>query len=134
MILNAVTPCNSIFFIFWTRNKNCVISFFMHNLKQLSSRNFDGMKKTLADTLILIMILLLPMFLKAQENNDNLVQFSGITITSDSLTAVHYTKIIIRNSNRGTTSDVMGYFSFVAHKHDTILFNALGFKPASFKL
>jgi hypothetical protein len=132
MILNAVTPCNSIFFIFWTRNKNCVISFFMHNLKQLSSRNFDGMKKTLADTLILIMILLLPMFLKAQENNDNLVQFSGITITSDSLTAVPYTKIIIRNSNRGTTSDVMGYFSFVAHKHDTILFNALGFKPASF--
>jgi hypothetical protein len=35
-------------------------------------------------------------------------------------------------TKRGTTSDVMGYFSFVAHKKDTILFNAIGFKPASF--
>jgi len=61
-----------------------------------------------------------------------LVQFTGITITADSLTAVPYTKIIVKTSREGTTSDVMGYFSFVAHVGDTILFNALGFKPASF--
>jgi hypothetical protein len=104
----------------------------MHYLKALSSKNFDRMMKPAAEILIFFFLLLLPDFLNAQEYNTNLVQFSGITITSDSLTAVPYTRILIKNTNRGTTSDVLGYFSFVAHKSDTILFNALGFKPASF--
>ena len=90
------------------------------------------MKKPTPKIFTFILILFLPVLLKSQETNENLVQFSGITITADSLTAVPYTKIQIKNSNRGTTSDVLGYFSFVAHKHDTILFNSLGFKPASF--
>ena len=90
------------------------------------------MKKTITANLILLLFLLAPVLLKAQEENSNLVQFSGVTITSDSLTAVPYTKVTIRNTNRGTTTDVLGYFSFVAHKNDTIQFNALGFKPASF--
>jgi hypothetical protein len=62
----------------------------------------------------------------------DLVQFSGITITADSLNPVPYTKILDVASHRGTTSDVNGYFSFVAHKTDTVVFTALGFKPASF--
>jgi hypothetical protein len=90
------------------------------------------MKKPVAETLTLILLILFPILVNAQENNENLVQFSGITITTDSLNAVPYTKITIKNTKRGTTSDIMGYFSFVAHKKDTILFNALGFKPASF--
>jgi hypothetical protein len=90
------------------------------------------MKKPAAELLTLILLLILSNLLNAQENNENLVQFSGVTITSDSLTAVPYTKITIKNMKRGTTSDILGYFSFVAHKQDTILFNALGFKPASF--
>jgi predicted transposase YbfD/YdcC len=90
------------------------------------------MKKIITTNFILFLLLFTPILLKAQEENTNLVQFSGVTITSDSLTAVPYTKVIIRNTKRGTTSDVLGYFSFVAHKNDTILFNALGFKPASF--
>ena len=65
------------------------------------------------------------------ENRD-LIQFSGITITADSLNPVPYTKIIDIGTHRGTTSDVNGYFSFVARKHDTVNFVALGFKPASF--
>jgi hypothetical protein len=90
------------------------------------------MKKPAIEILTIILFLLLSTIVNAQENNENLVQFSGVTITADSLTAVPYTKIIIRNTNRGTASDALGYFSFVAHKHDTILFNAIGFKPASF--
>lgn len=90
------------------------------------------MKKPTPKILTFILLFLLPGFLIAQEINENLIQFSGITITNDSLTAVPYTKIIIKNTNRGTSSDVMGYFSFVAHKSDTILFIALGFKKSSF--
>lgn len=90
------------------------------------------MKKPAAEILTFILLLVLSNLLNAQVNNENLVQFSGVTITSDSLTGVPYTKITIKNTNRGTTSDILGYFSFVAHKQDTILFNAIGFKPASF--
>ncbi|NQV02936.1 MAG: carboxypeptidase-like regulatory domain-containing protein [Bacteroidia bacterium] len=65
-------------------------------------------------------------------DNRKLVQFTGITITADSLAAVPYAKIYVKTSREGTTTDMMGYFSFVAHIGDTILFNALGYKPASF--
>jgi hypothetical protein len=90
------------------------------------------MKKPVVDILFLLLLLFLPSLLKAQDNDANLVQFSGITITTDSLNAVAMVKITIKNTKRGTTSDMLGYFSFVAHKSDTILFNALGYKPASF--
>ncbi len=66
------------------------------------------------------------------ENDQELVQFTGITITADSLSSVPYAKIAVKTSREGTTTDVMGYFSFVAHIGDTILFNALGYKPTSF--
>ena len=80
------------------------------------------------------LIFLLPFFqpAKAQESADDLIQFSGITVTADSLNPVPFTKIVIKNKKKGTTSDIYGYFSFVAHKNDTILFNALGYKPASY--
>ena len=91
------------------------------------------MKKSLY-SLFTILILLFPeAMLQAQSQDDNnLVQFSGITITADSLNPVPFTKIIDISSHRGTTSDVNGYFSFVAHQKDTVVFTAIGFKPASF--
>jgi hypothetical protein len=86
---------------------------------------------------VLLLILTFPVFAHSQqalETDDNmrLVQFSGMTITADSLNPVPYTKIVDICSHRGTTSDVNGYFSFVAHKKDTVVFTALGYKPASF--
>lgn len=64
--------------------------------------------------------------------NDSLIQFSGIVVERDSLRPISFTKIMITNSNRGTTSDFYGYFSFVAHISDTIEFSAVGFKTAKF--
>ena len=92
------------------------------------------MKKSLFCFMMLLSLLLHSNILQAQnqEDNSSLVQFSGITITADSLNPVPYTKIIDIGSHRGTTSDVNGYFSFVAHRKDTVVFTALGFKPASF--
>jgi len=68
----------------------------------------------------------------AQENKDNLIQFSGIIVTGDSLKPVPYVNIIIENTHRGTTSDFFGYFSFVAKEKDTILFSSVGFKKNRF--
>ncbi|MEI7982458.1 MAG: carboxypeptidase-like regulatory domain-containing protein [Bacteroidota bacterium] len=87
--------------------------------------------------LFLLPLLICPFYTQSQQVNNpdedrELVQFSGITITADSLNPVSYARILDKTSRRGTTSDISGYFSFVAHKNDTVLFTALGFKPSSF--
>lgn len=60
------------------------------------------------------------------------MQFSGVLLTSDSLMAVPFANIIIKDSHRGTISDYFGYFSFVAQRGDTIVFSSIGFKDAEF--
>src|ERR1035437_5347080 len=83
-------------------------------------------------TFVSLFIFLVAGSLRAQEKKDELIQFSGITVTADSLNPVPYTKISVKEKRKGTTSDMVGYFSFIAHKSDTILFNGLGYKPASY--
>jgi hypothetical protein len=61
-----------------------------------------------------------------------LVQFSGVVLTHDSLTPVPYTSVSIKGSYRGTLCDYYGFFSFVAAKGDTISFSCLGFKKAEY--
>lgn len=68
----------------------------------------------------------------AQENDEQLIQFSGVIVTGDSLKPVPFASIMIANSHRGTTSDFFGYFSFVAKEQDTILFSSIGFKQNRF--
>jgi hypothetical protein len=72
--------------------------------------------------------------LYSQETEDELIQFSGIVVTADSLKPVPYTNIAIKNTRRGTIADYFGYFSFVAFKSDTILFSAIGFKKGSYAI
>jgi hypothetical protein len=92
------------------------------------------MNKSLSCLVALTIIFITGIRMQAQTSDDNynLVQFSGITITADSLNPVPFTKILDISSHRGTSSDVNGYFSFVAHKTDTVVFTAIGYKPATF--
>ncbi|MCC6578653.1 MAG: carboxypeptidase-like regulatory domain-containing protein [Flavobacteriales bacterium] len=62
----------------------------------------------------------------------DLVQFSGVVVSGDSLLPVPFTNILIKHSYRGTISDVYGYFSFVAAEGDTVIFSAVGFKRSQF--
>ncbi|TAH41563.1 MAG: carboxypeptidase-like regulatory domain-containing protein [Bacteroidetes bacterium] len=87
----------------------------------------------------LVLFLFLLLIIKAeafsQDNsqmNQNLVQFSGVVVTTDSLLPIPFTSIMIRNSYRGTISDYYGFFSFVARMGDTIEFSALGYKRMNF--
>lgn len=65
----------------------------------------------------------------SQETKKNdLVQFSGVVVSGDSLQSIPFTSIMIRGTNRGTISDYYGFFSFVAKMHDTVEFAAIGFK------
>jgi len=70
--------------------------------------------------------------LHAQVSEDELVQFSGIVVSADSINPVSFTNIVIKNTWRGTVADYYGYFSFVAMKHDTIVFSAVGYKKGQF--
>jgi len=67
-----------------------------------------------------------------QTENEDLLQFSGVLLTRDSLDAVPFANIIIKDSHRGTISDYFGYYSFVAQPGDTIVFSSVGFKNAIF--
>lgn len=85
-------------------------------------RNFAPMR-----ALLPFLFVVLPLLSLAQESKPPaLVQFSGVVVT-DSLSPIPFTNIMIKNTYRGTMSDVFGYFSFVAQEGDTILFSAVGF-------
>lgn len=94
------------------------------------------MMKKFSGLLIGLLLLFSAGIASAQEeeeyNIDELIQFSGVIITSDSLTAIPLAHIIVINSMRGTVSDFNGYFSFVAKKLDTVEFSAVGYKADKF--
>ena len=88
--------------------------------------------KNLIFFLLAIFLSLVPA--SAQENfeNDDLIQFSGVVVTSDSLMPVPFATILVKHTNRGTTSDYYGYFSFVAQKGDTLVFSSIGYRDSEF--
>ncbi len=91
---------------------------------------------------IIILCLILGNIIHAQDNHQNtvsysdlddeLIQFSGIVVTADSVHPVPYTNIVIKNTWRGTVADYYGYFSFVAQKNDTLIFSSVGHKKVEF--
>jgi hypothetical protein len=82
----------------------------------------------------LILGLLLVMSVYAQQGSDNLIQFSGLVITSDSLRALPLVSIRIKGTNKGTYSDQSGFFSFVARKNDVIIFSSIGLKMVEYHI
>lgn len=85
---------------------------------------------------IIIIGLLLTIFglnsSQAQTTDDDLIQFSGVVVSQDSISPVPFATVMIANTSRGTTTDYYGYFSFVAHKGDTIVFSSVGYKKSNF--
>jgi len=74
-------------------------------------------------------------FLWAQEKipqDQDLAQFTGFVLSSDSTKNIPFVTIKVINANRGTYSDMQGYFSFVAKKTDIITFTCIGYKPVAF--
>lgn len=70
--------------------------------------------------------------LSAQSEDEDLIQFSGVAVSMDSLAPVPFATILVKGQNRGTTSDYYGYFSFVAKKGDTLVFSSVGYRPSEF--
>jgi hypothetical protein len=70
----------------------------------------------------------------SSQSDSELVQFSGVVMTSDSLMGIPYTSVVIRRTKTGSYSDYNGYFNFVAHKGDTIDFACIGFDNSFYVL
>jgi hypothetical protein len=88
-------------------------------------------------TFVTLLVLLGFSLVKAQNNKrkpGDLLQFSGVVVSGDSLQPVPFTAITIKGTYRGTLSDYYGFFSFVAQEGDTIEFSVLGFQKSTYIL
>lgn len=78
--------------------------------------------------LVLVAYMLLLLLPARAQQAAQPVQFSGITVTEDSLGILPYVTILVKNRYKGTISDARGFFSFVALPGDTIQFSAIGYR------
>ena len=82
-------------------------------------------------SLFLLLALLSTNFLAAQEVPSS-VKITGIVVAADSLNAIPFTTVTIRNSPTGTASDNSGYFAIFANALDTIVFSNVGYATSTF--
>ncbi|MGB1018438.1 MAG: carboxypeptidase-like regulatory domain-containing protein [Chitinophagales bacterium] len=64
--------------------------------------------------------------------NKEVIQFSGVVVTPDSLIGIPYVNIYENSTKKGTVSNHEGFFSFAAETGDTINFSSIGFKKSTF--
>ncbi len=77
----------------------------------------------------------LTLALKAQTSGDSsLIQFSGVILdgSTEQLFPIPYANILVKDKNRGTYSDLKGFFSVVVQKGDVVRFSAIGYKDVEF--
>jgi hypothetical protein len=87
-------------------------------------------------SLIVIFSLLLSAQIVWSQQDDNLIQFSGMVLdgTDEQLIPVPYTNVLVRGFNRGTYSDFNGFFSIVVRKGDEVEFSAVGYQSVTFTI
>ncbi len=78
---------------------------------------------------LLVLLLFISAVGFAQNPDKKLVQFSGVVMNPDSNTVVPYVNITnVTRHNQVFSANYKGYFSFVAHEGDTLVFSAIGYK------
>lgn len=83
-------------------------------------------------TILVALGFILPLFGQEKSPSESLVQFTGFVVNADSSKTIPFVTIRIQGTNKGTYSDMQGYFSFVAKKSDVILFSCIGFETRAF--
>ncbi|MFC7525441.1 hypothetical protein ACFQRK_15875 [Parapedobacter sp. GCM10030251] len=78
---------------------------------------------------ILVVCLAIGLAFSASAQQRKLVQFSGVIHNADTNVIVPYVTVTNLSYNRQTfTANHQGYFSFVAHEGDTVLFSSVGYR------
>lgn len=67
-------------------------------------------------------------------SQENLVQFSGLVLSEENgeLVPLPFVNIALAGTNRGTYSNLDGFFTIVGQKGDTVMFSSIGYKPVSY--
>lgn len=88
--------------------------------------------------LLFLSLLFFGMSLQAQktDNKKPLIQFSGVVVDKDSFPdqRIPFVSIIIKGTNRGTSSDLSGFFSLVVSPGDEIEFISLIHSKSTYKI
>lgn len=78
---------------------------------------------------LLAILLLLGTFGLTKAQKNNIVQFSGVIYNTDTNSIVPYVSVTNKSDkNKVVSANHQGYFSFVAHEGDTIVFSAIGYR------
>lgn len=74
-------------------------------------------------------------FAQSETKSKKLIQFSGIITDIDSNSVVPYVTITnLSKKGEKYAANYKGYFSFIAHPNDTVVFSAVGFTSRTFTL
>jgi len=94
------------------------------------------MKKFILTLSALLSLFLMPSLASAQSDSaerlDELIQFTGIIVTPDSLQAVSDVNIRIAGTMMGTVSNEQGFFAVVVKRTDTLLFSCIGYRAVKY--
>lgn len=84
--------------------------------------------------LVLTVIMTLWISSSFAQEQDNLVQFSGMVLDGSEreLLPVPYANILVKDKGRGTYSDYQGFFTIVVEKGDVIVFSSIGYKDVEY--
>ncbi len=66
------------------------------------------------------------------QEKQELVQFSGVVVSIDSLERIPYASIMDKTTGTGTMTDYYGYFSLTTKPGDTLVFSSFGFLSDSY--
>lgn len=84
---------------------------------------------------IILLFFVATVFAQEETKSNKLVQFSGIITDADSNAVVPYVTITnLSFKEQKYNANYQGYFSFVAHAGDTVVFSAVGFTSKTFVL
>lgn len=83
---------------------------------------------------VLLLVCLLPILAAAQtpDSSQQVIQFSGLVVTGDSLLPVPFTAVYRQSAQRGTSTDYSGFYSMPVMTGDTIVFSNIGFQTEKF--
>ncbi len=62
------------------------------------------------------------------------IQFSGVLVTGDSLLPVPYSNVYRKRDNTGVITNVLGFFTLPAFKGDTIVFSNVGYRNVFYEI
>ena len=83
---------------------------------------------------VLLIILLGISVIGFAQNEKKIIQITGAIVEGDSLKAMPFVHITVKNSRSGTISDYYGFFSLVAEEGDTVEFSSIGYHQNHFVL